>query len=90
MKHGDNELELNKASEDEKIILKMHKVIIDGRAYMSETFISDRRMTVTVNIPDRTPEQQKERDKEIEQSMVALYKKIVARGGGGIYKSNKE
>lgn len=84
MKHENNELVQNGLKE-KNIILKMHEVIKDGRAYMSETFITDKGMTVTVNIPILTPEQQIERDKEIEQSLIALYKKIVASGRGYIY-----
>jgi len=55
---------------------------------MKETFISKSGTTVTVHIPDITPERQKERDREIERRMVALYKSIVASGRGDIYKSH--
>lgn len=52
---------------------------------MVKTFVTDKGMEVTVNIPDRTPEQQKERDKEIEERLTALYKSMVANGRGYIF-----
>lgn len=47
---------------------------------MTKTFTTDRGMTVTVSIPDRTPEEQLVRDKEIEQSVIAIYRKMEREG----------
>lgn len=41
---------------------------------MKETFITSRGTTVIVNIPDRTPEEKAERDREIERNLIAIYK----------------
>jgi negative regulator of sigma E activity len=40
---------------------------------MTETY-KDGNFTITVYIPDRTPEQQAIRDKEIEQGIIEIYK----------------
>jgi hypothetical protein len=42
---------------------------------MTETYITKRGTTVIVNIPDRTPEQQAIRDKEIEQALISIYRR---------------
>lgn len=46
---------------------------------MKKTYI-DGKFTVTVNIPDRTPEEQAIRDKEIETGLIALYRKLEREG----------
>lgn len=47
---------------------------------MQEIFITSRGTKIKVNIPERTPEEQKQRDREIEHNMIAIYKKLEKEG----------
>lgn len=42
---------------------------------MKETFISSTGYKVTVNIPDRTEEEEKERDRQIKRDLISIYKR---------------
>lgn len=55
-----------------------------------KTFISSRGTRITINIPDRTPEEQAIRDKQIEHDLRAIYKRLEAEGKADIFKQKKE
>lgn len=57
---------------------------------MVDTFISSCRIKVTVNIPDRTLEEQAIRDREIERSIIAIYLKLEKDGKLHILNKTKE
>lgn len=42
---------------------------------MTETFVSSTGFKVTVNIPDRTEEEEKERDRQIKRDLISIYKR---------------
>jgi hypothetical protein len=51
---------------------------------MTETYITKNGTTVIVHIPDRTPEEQAIRDREIEESLRNLYLSMEAEGRAAI------
>lgn len=56
---------------------------------MTETYM-DGNYTITVHIPDRTPEEQAIRDREIEESLRSSYLRMKAKGEAKIFeKQNK-
>lgn len=42
---------------------------------LKETFVSSTGYKVTVNIPDRTEEEEKERDRQIKRDLISIYKR---------------
>jgi hypothetical protein len=42
---------------------------------LKETFVSSTGFKVTVNIPDRTEEEEKERDRQIKRDLISIYKR---------------
>lgn len=58
---------------------ELHKFFYRGD-FVVETFVSSKGVVITVNIPDRTEEEQKTIDREFQQNAAAFYRKLLTEG----------